>query len=100
LLAAAFVLAIFGLFVVGVRTGRISAYVLAGLLGLALGLQHAYDLITVYFVLGAFVALLWWSRKRLPRSEATGLVLIGMISSPPAAHFGYLTSHDPSLRQA
>jgi len=99
LLAAAFVLAIFGLFVVGVRTGRISMYLLAGLLGLVLGLQHAYDLITVYFVLGAFVALLWWSRKRLPLREAIGLILIGLISSPPAAYFAYLTSHDPTWRQ-
>jgi hypothetical protein len=100
LLAAAFVLAIFGLFVVGVRTtGRMSAYLLAGLLGLALGLQHAYDLITVYFVLGAFVLLLWWSRERFPLPEAIGLVLLGLISSPPAAYFAYLTSHDPTWRQ-
>jgi hypothetical protein len=99
LLAAAFVLAIFGLFIVGVRSGRMAAYLLAGLLGLALGLQHAYDLITVYFVLGAFVALLWWSHKRFPLREAIGLVLIGLISSPPAAYFAYLTSHDPTWRQ-
>ena len=99
LLAAAFIFAIFGLFVIGVRTGRMSAYLLAGLLGLALGLQHAYDLITVYFVLGAFVALLWWSRKRFPLREAIGLVLIGLLSSPPAAYFAYLTSNDPTWRQ-
>jgi hypothetical protein len=99
LLAAAFVLAIFGLFLVGARTGRMRAYLLAGLLGLALGLQHAYDLITVYFVLGAFVALRWWSRKRFPLREAIGLGLIGLISSPPAAYFAYLTSHDPTWRQ-
>jgi hypothetical protein len=100
LLAAAFVLAIFGLFVVGVRTGRMSVYLLAGLLGLALGLQHAYDLITVYFVLGAFVVLLWWSQKRFPLREAIGLVLIGLVSSPPAAYFAYLTSHDLTWQQA
>jgi hypothetical protein len=99
LLAAAFVLAIFGLFIVGARTGRMSAYVLASLLGLILGLHHAYDLIIVYFVLGAFLALLWWKGQRFPHREAVGLVLIGLISSPPAAYFAYLTSHDPIWRQ-
>jgi hypothetical protein len=99
LLAAAFVLVILGLFLVGERTGRMRAYWLAGLLGLALGLQHAYDLLIVYFVLGAFVALLWWSRRRFPRREAVGLVVIGLVSSPPAAYFTYLTTHDPIWRQ-
>ena len=99
LLAAAFVLAIFGIFLVGVRTGRRSAYIAAGLLGLVLGLQHAYDLLIVYFVLGGFVALLWWKENRIPGRAMIGLVLIGLISSPPAAYFTYLTSHDPTWRQ-
>jgi hypothetical protein len=99
LLAAALVLAIMGLFIVGSRTGGMGAYAIAGLLGLALGLQHAYDLITVYFVLGAFVALQWWSRQRFPGREVAGLAIIGLLSSPPAAYFTYLTSHDPIWRQ-
>jgi hypothetical protein len=99
LLAAALVLAILGLFIVGVQTARMAAYGLAGLIGLTLGLQHAYDLITVYGVLGGFVLLLWWNRQQFPRREAAGLILIGLLSSPPAAYFTYLTSHDPIWRQ-
>ncbi|HEX9371403.1 MAG TPA: hypothetical protein VF897_10365, partial [Roseiflexaceae bacterium] len=99
LLAAALVLAIFGLFVVGARHGRMLSYGLAALLALLLGLQHAYDLITVYAVLGAFVLLRWWLLRCFPAREVVGLALIGLISSPPAAYFTYLTSHDPIWRQ-
>jgi hypothetical protein len=49
--------------------------------------------------LGGFVALLWWSRQHFPRHEAAGLIAIGLLSSPPAAYFTYLTSHDPIWRQ-
>jgi hypothetical protein len=99
LLAAALVLAIVGLFLVGERAGRIRIHALAALLALTLGLQHAYDLITVYTVLGSYLLLRWWSLRRFPWSGAIGLTLIGLISSPPAAYFAYLTSHDPVWRR-
>jgi hypothetical protein len=99
LLAAAFVLAIMGLFLVGERAGKLMFYGLAALLALALGLQHAYDLITIYLVLGAYLLLRWWDQRRFPWHGAIGLTLIGLVSSPPAAYFAYLTSHDPIWRQ-
>jgi hypothetical protein len=95
LLAAALVLAIFGLFLVGERAGQIRYHALGAALALTLGLQHAYDLITIYLVLGAYLLLRWWSTCQLPWRSAIGLVLIGLISSPPAAYFAYLTTHDP-----
>lgn len=99
LFAAAFVLAIFGLFLVGVRTARMAPYALAALLALILGLHHTYDLITVYVILGLFVLLRWMNEYRFPTREALGLTLIGLISSPPAAYFTYLTSQNPIWRQ-
>lgn len=99
LLAAALVLAVFGLFVAAGRDAGWWAYLAAALLALVLGLQHAYDLITIYAVLGAYVLLRWWSGRRLPWREGAGLALIGLLSSPPAAYFAYLTSHDPTWRQ-
>jgi hypothetical protein len=99
LLAAALVLAIMGLFLVGERSGRLKFYGLAAVLALALGLQHAYDLITIYLVLGAYLLLRWWEGRRFPWHGAVGLTLIGLLSSPPAAYFAYLTSHDPIWRQ-
>lgn len=99
LLAAALVLAIMGRFILGGRTRGRASYGLAALLAILLGLQHAYDLITVYAVLGALVLLRWWSQQRFPRDQLAGLALIVLCSSPPAAYFAYLTSHDPIWRQ-
>jgi hypothetical protein len=99
LLAAAFVLAIFGLFIAGARSGRVAPHICAALLALLLGLQHAYDLITIYCALGAFVLLRWWSAGRFPAREIAGLAVIGLVSSPPAAYFAYLTSQNPIWRQ-
>jgi hypothetical protein len=99
LLAAALLLAIMGLFLVGERTGRMRFYGLAALLALMLGLQHAYDLITIYAVLGSYLLLRWCSRRIFPWRGVVGLTLIGLLSSPPAAYFTYLTSHDPIWRQ-
>lgn len=99
LLAAVFMFAIFGLFLVGVRGRGWPAFGLAALLALLLGVQHAYDLLTIYCVLGGFVLLRWWSTQRIPWRDGFALVLIGVVSSPPAAYFTYLTSHDPIWRQ-
>jgi hypothetical protein len=99
LLAAALVLAIFGLFLVGERVGRLRYSVFAAALALTLGLQHAYDLITIYMVLGVYLLLRWWHTRQFPWRSAIGLVLIGLISSPPAAYFTYLTTHDPIWRR-
>jgi hypothetical protein len=99
LLAAALVLAIFGLFLVGERAGQTRYHALAAALALTLGLQHAYDLITIYLVLGVYLLLRWWSARQFPWRGAIGLALIGLISSPPAAYFTYLTTHDPIWRR-
>lgn len=99
LAAAALLLLVFGLFLVGVRSGRIAPYWLAAGLALLLGMQHAYDLITIYTVLGALVLLLWRRDARFPWRPALGLALIGGVSSPPAAYFAYLTSQNPIWRQ-
>jgi hypothetical protein len=99
LLAAALVLAIFGLFLVGERVGQTRYHALGAVLALTLGLQHAYDLITIYLVLGAYLLLRWWTLRQFPWRSAIGLVLIGVVSSPPAAYFTYLTTHDPIWRR-
>lgn len=99
LLAAALMLAVFALFLAGAQSGRFAPYGGAALLSLVLGVQHAYDLITIYFVLGALVLLRWWSAARFPWREAAGLTLIGVVSCPPAAYFVYLTSQNPIWRQ-
>lgn len=98
-LAAACMLTIIGLFVLGERRGQWRFYALAAALALVLSLQHAYDLVTVYGVLGVYVLLKWWNTRRIPWNIGLGLVLIGLVSSPPAAYFTFLTTHDPMWRQ-
>ncbi len=98
-MAATLVLAVFGLFLVGERSGRLVLYGLAALLALTLSLQHAYDMITLYMVLGVYLLLRWWNERRFPWHGAIGLTIIGLISSPPAAYFTYLTTTDPIWRQ-
>jgi hypothetical protein len=43
--------------------------------------------------------LCWWNTRRFPWRGAIGLTLIGLVSSPPAAYFTYLTTHDPIWRR-
>jgi hypothetical protein len=99
LVAAALVLGVLGLSLLGTIQQRIGPFAVAALLAFILGLQHAYDLITIYAVLGAFVLLRWWGEQRFPLWEAAGVALIGAVSSPPAAYFAYLTSRNPIWRQ-
>lgn len=99
LVAAALVLAVFGLFLAGERSRQHRPYGLAAALALVLSLQHAYDLITVYMVLGVYLLLRWWNGRQFPWHGAIGLTIIGLVSSPPAAYFAYLTSTDPIWRQ-
>lgn len=98
-LAGALVLTIFGLFFAGVEGRSWWPFGVAAVLALLLGVQHAYDLLTVYLVLGAFVLLRWWVHGRFPVRDVVGLVAIGLVSSPPAAYFTLLTSRDPMWRQ-
>ncbi len=99
LIAAALMFAIFGLFVVAERLHQMRWFVLAAVVALLLSVQHAYDLLTIYLVLGAYVLLRWWNSGKLPWHSAIGLTIIGLVSSPPAAYFTYLTSTDPMWRQ-
>lgn len=99
LLAAAFMFLVFGFFLRGERTGQMRYYLLAALSALLLSTQHAYDLFTLYFVIGAYLLLRWWNERQIPWNAVFGLIIIGLISSPPAAYFAYLTTTDPIWRQ-
>jgi hypothetical protein len=68
----------------------------AGALGVAL--VHAYDLVIVYVVLGAFCCLETWRDRRIPWRlvVATGVAVV--VSAPLAFYYQYLTSTDPLWR--
>jgi hypothetical protein len=67
----------------------------AGAGALALSLSHAYDLLTVYAVLGLFAALEWYRTRRMPRGLVAAGVAIGACSAPAALYYHRLTSGDP-----
>ncbi|MGD1993861.1 MAG: hypothetical protein PVI59_11770 [Anaerolineae bacterium] len=88
-------LVIFSLFIIGARRGRLSYAVGAGLVGLVLGLEHAYDLLAVYGVLAGYTALVGLRRRTLPWVEVKSWGLIVLLSCAPALYFTYLTTQDP-----
>ena len=96
LVAAAMIMAIFGLFLRAEQRGDDPRrYGAAALLALLLGLSHTYDLIMVYAILGTYVLLLFVRARRIVWGRFWGLAAVGLISSPPAAYFTYLTSRNP-----
>ncbi|HEU4329279.1 MAG TPA: hypothetical protein VFS21_39440 [Roseiflexaceae bacterium] len=96
LVAAAMIMAIFGLFLRAEQQGDDPRrYGAAALLALLLGLSHTYDLIMVYGILGVYVLLQFVRARRVLWGRFWGLGAVGLISSPPAAYFTYLTSLNP-----
>src|SRR5262249_5135773 len=68
---------------------------LAGISAAALSVSHAYDLITVYTVLGVYGLVIWIRTRQFPmRLAAVGLVVIGS-SGPVALYYERLTASDP-----
>lgn len=67
----------------------------AGALALFLGLQHAYDLILVYGVLGAYTLARLVRDKELPRFAVASLAIVVAVSVWPAVYSVLLTRMDP-----
>lgn len=93
--AAAFIVAIFALLWQGYQKRQLRYTVLAGVAALILGLHHAYDLIILYGVWGAFFLLTWLRERRFPQYLFWSEALLGLISSGPALYAVHLTSTDP-----
>jgi hypothetical protein len=97
LVAGALIVAIFAAALLAVH-GDWRWWLVAAALGLLLALQHAYDLLTVYAVLGGWLLLLALKQRSIPWRAAWGMALVGTISFPPAGYFAWLTSRDPLWR--
>jgi len=94
IIAAALMLAIFQLFVLGYERQKIRYTVGAGFVGLVLGLQHAYDLLLIYAVMGFFLTLV--SLRGGFRWRAwLNWVLIGLLSCPGGLYSVIITQRDP-----
>ena len=93
--AAAFIVGVFTLLWQGYQKQQLRYAILAGMVALILGLHHAYDLIILYGVWGAFFLLVWLRERRFPKHLFWSEVVLGLISFGPALYAVYLTSADP-----
>jgi hypothetical protein len=98
LLAALLILLTFEWVVAAIDSHRMRFALLAGGLGLVLGLTHAYDLITVYSVLVLFTILVL-IRDGFSWFPIWVCTVVVSISLPPAAYFYFLTTTDAVWRQ-
>lgn len=96
--AASLLLIVFALALLAFERRRLREALLAGLVAFVLGLTHAYDLLLVYAVVGAFALLLLW---REGFSSRLILIPAGIvaISVGPAIYSVYITSVFPVWRE-
>jgi hypothetical protein len=94
-IAAALYISVFDVMLRHGRTHPWGAALTAGLLALFFGWQHAYDLIIVWAVLGAWVLLCAWRDRRINWQMVWSLGLIGVISVWPALYSVLLTRLSP-----
>lgn len=94
-LALALMIATIGLFLLALRRRHYLYAAAAGIAALLLSLQHAYDLITIYAVLGLFGLLVWVRDRKFPTFPfACGIIVIAL-SAPFAAYLFVLVKADP-----
>jgi len=92
--ALALITTIFGLMLLALRRQQLVYAFAAGVAGMALGLQHAYDLLTVYSVLGVFGLLVWVRDRRFPTFLFRCGLALAALSTPPALYLTYLVASD------
>ena len=97
--AAALYMFVFDLLLRGHAKGQLRYAVYAGLFALFMGWQHAYDLLIVYGVVGAYALLVWLRDRKLPMYLVWSGLIIGGISVWPALYSVLLTSLDPLWEQ-
>ncbi|GAB4112065.1 MAG: hypothetical protein Fur005_14250 [Roseiflexaceae bacterium] len=94
-LASALLTGIFALMIYAMKTRQYRYAVGAGVVSIILGMQHTYDLITVYGVLCLFGALRWMRDRRFPTFLfACGLIVVAL-SAPPAFYMFLLVKLNP-----
>jgi hypothetical protein len=97
--AAALYMLVFDLVLRGHAKDQLRYAVYAGLFALFMGWQHAYDLLIVYGVVGAYALLVWLRDRKLPMYLVWSGLIIGGISVWPAIYSVLLTSLDPLWEQ-
>lgn len=93
-IALSLIIAMIGLVLYAQQRQQLRYAVAAGLVGSLIGLQHAYDLLTVYAVLGIFGLLVWLRDRRFPAFLFKSGLIVALFTIPPAAYLSYLVLTD------
>jgi len=96
-LAAWLMIAVFGLIILGFERRQWRYPLAAAVIAFVLGWSHAYDLLLIYAVVGAFAFILWLRDGWSPHLLLYPLVIV-LISCAPALYSVYLTSAFPLWR--
>jgi hypothetical protein len=94
-LAAAFICLVLEFIFRGWKENSIGRMAAAGGIAFVLGWMHAYDLLIIYGVTGAFFLLQWIIRRKFPLRFFWGAALMAVLSVAPAIYSYLLTSLDP-----
>lgn len=94
-IAAALYIFTFDLLLLGERRGQLRYAVAAGLFAQFMGWQHAYDLVLVWGILGAYGLLKIARDRKIPPYLLKAGIIIGALSLWPALYSVWLTSADP-----
>jgi hypothetical protein len=98
-IAALLYVFVFDLVLRGQEKSQLRHAVYAGLWALFLGWQHAYDLVLVYAILGAYIALSFLRDRKPPWYLIKSFIIIGFISWWPALYSAVLTKLDPVWKE-
>jgi hypothetical protein len=97
--AAGLIVSILLLLLLGEQKKQLRFAVYAGLVALFLGLQHAYDLFIVWSIPCVYAAVLFFVERRLPAFWIKSMIIVGLISFPPALYSFLLTQINPIWKQ-
>lgn len=97
--AAGFILLIFWLLLRSEDTDDLRYAWGAALAAFLLGWQHTYDLILVWGIPGLYALARWWQMRRFPWHWFKALLIVGLISFPPALYSVLLTSLNPIWKE-
>jgi len=97
--AAGLILLVIGTLLVGEQRGQLRYAGIAGLLALFLGLQHTYDLLIVWIIPIVYGAVLFLIKRQWPTYWFRAMLIVGIISWPPALYSMLLTHLNPIWEQ-
>jgi len=79
----------------GWKEAQTKYMVVAGVWALLLGWMHAYDLVLIYGIMGAFALLVWWKQRTFPWRLFWGGVIVFVLSCSGAVYSMILTTMNP-----